>query len=72
MNFIDWIKEVFINYEDSFDFVYIISHRFCILYDVKKNGFDEVPISCDENQLLCKIARMTAENEITLADIEWN
>lgn len=70
--FIDWIKEVFQKYEDAFDFVYVISHRFYILYDAKRNSSEKHSISTEEDCLLRTIARMTAEEELSLKDQEWN
>lgn len=68
---IDWIKEIHSEIESSFDFMYVISSRFCIMYDIKSNRIDKKAIKDTDNQLLCTIGRMTAEGELSLDSIEW-
>lgn len=68
---IDWIREVFQESDNSFDFVYVLSHRFCIYYENRTDIVKKWAISSEENQLLGTIARMTAEGELTLEDQEW-
>lgn len=70
-NYVDWTKETLCEDKTSFDFVYIISNRFCILYDVKNDYSDKRSISPEENRLLCIIGRMSAEKELSLEDVEW-
>lgn len=70
-HFIDWICEVFREGDDLFDFVYVLSSRFCIYYDAQADHFQKQSISREEHTLLCTIARMTAEGELTLDDQEW-
>lgn len=70
-HFIDWICEVFREDDDLYDFVYVLSCRFCIYYDVQADYSQKRPISREEHTLLCTIARMTAEGELTLDDQEW-
>lgn len=57
--------------EVSFDFVYILSNRFCILIDVENKGFTKREISSEVSLALYKIARMTAEGDLSLTDQEW-
>jgi len=66
-----WIYEVFQEDGNLFDFVYVLSHRFCVFYDVQENYSSKWMLSSEENRLLCTIARMTAEGELTLEDQEW-
>ena len=70
-HFCEWITEVLNESDTSFDFVYVLSHRFCIYYDVQKNAFEKRTLTDKEIGLLLTIARMTAEGEISLSDIEW-
>lgn len=67
----DWIREVFQEDNYRFDFVYVISHRFCIYYDLQMYCSCKKEISREEDQLLRTIARMTAEGELSLEDQEW-
>lgn len=69
---IDWILELSPNCTDFYDFFYIISHRFCIYYNVSSKENDKCLISADEHNALCTIARMTSEKELSLNDVEWN
>lgn len=69
--FVDWIFEVFQENGSLFDFVYVLSYRFCIYYDVQTNCSSKWLFSSEENKLLCTIARMTAEGELSLEDQEW-
>ena len=69
---IDWIKEIHSSMKTSFDIIYVISSRFCIICDIKNDYMDKKCLKNMENELLCKIARMTAEGELTLDSIEWN
>ena len=68
---IDWINEELQKDQDSIDFMYVISHRFCIYYDVRMVRSGKWTISNEENRSLCTIARMTAEGELSLDDQEW-
>lgn len=69
--FVDWICEAFQKDNNSFDFIYVISHRFCIYYDPQKACSCKKEISKEEHRLLHTIARMTAEGELSLEDREW-
>lgn len=69
--FVDWSREVFQEDANSFDFVYILSHRFCISYDVQANHSSKQMFTNEESRLLCTIARMTAEGELSLENQEW-
>lgn len=67
----EWISEMFNENSESFDFVYVISHRFCIYYDVRTKVSDKWSITNEEHQLLSTVARMTAEGELSLNSTEW-
>lgn len=69
--FVDWIREVFQEDCNLFDFVYVFSHRFCIFYDVQVGCSSKWMFSREENMLLSIVARMTAEGELSLEDLEW-
>ncbi len=70
-NIDDWIKEIHSQIESSFDLIYVISHRFCIVYDIKNEYMDKKCLKKTDYCLLCKIARMTAEGDLTLNNSEW-
>lgn len=67
----EWIEDIFDKNDNVFDFLFVISHRFCIYYDVHENIFEKRMINCEENRFLRIIARMTAEGELSLSDEEW-
>lgn len=67
----EWIAEVFDKNDTVFDFVYVLSHRFCIYYDVQENTSEIRMIKDTETIFLSIIARMTAEGELSLNDEEW-
>lgn len=67
----EWLSEVLGEMESSYDFVYVISHRFCIYYNVQENLLNKYALSNEESALLTTIGRMTAEGELTLSDLEW-
>ena len=69
--FVDWCHEVFQEDNNFFDFVYIISNRFCIYYEAQKNYSQKQEISSEEDCLLKTIAIMTAEGKLDLKDQEW-
>ena len=68
---IDWIKEIHSEIKTSFDMIFVISSRFCFICDIKNDYMDKKCLENTDNQLLCKIARMTAEGDLTLDSIEW-
>lgn len=68
---IELIDAEFIKANRSFDFVYVISNRFCCFYDTHKNKFINKYISKVDSESLRKIARMTAEGKLSLSDFEW-
>ena len=70
-NLSEWTYEIFKKSDNLFDFVYVISHRFCIYYDTQSTVSEKHLLTCEENRLLSKIARMTAEGELSLTDKEW-
>lgn len=58
--------------EKEFDGVYVISERFCIHIDLLVENVTKYSIKKEENELIRKIGRMTAEGEIKLSVEEWN
>ena len=68
---LDWIREVFQEDDNLFDFVYVISHRFCIYYETQTDSYQKRTLSSEENCLLSTIARMTAEGALSLEAQEW-
>lgn len=70
-HFVDWFREASCEYNDTYDFIYVISHRFCIYYNSKTDEFKKWKISSDEDCSIQKIARMTAEGKLSLESPEW-
>lgn len=68
---LDWIREVFQEDDNSFDFVYVISHRFCIYHEIQTDSFQKWLLTKEVNCRLCAIARMTAEGILSLENQEW-
>ena len=67
----EWISNDLGEMEYSYDFVYVISHRFCIYYNLQENSLSKHTLSNEESISLITIGRMTAEGELTLSDVEW-
>ena len=67
----EWISEFLEETDNLFDFVYVISHRFCIFYDTQKNTEEKHLLTSEENWALSTIGRLTAEGELSLTDSEW-
>ena len=67
----EWISEILDESANLFDFVYVISHRFCLYYDAQAKITEKSSITLDESWLLATIGRMTAEGELSITDIEW-
>jgi len=67
----EWISELLEETDNLFDFVYVISHRFCIFYDTQKNTEEKHLLTSEENWALSTIGRLTAEGELSLTDSEW-
>ena len=67
----EWISELLDESANLFDFVYVISHRFCLYYDAHAKITEKSSITQDESWLLATIGRMTAEGELSITDIEW-
>lgn len=67
----EWLSEAFNDAEYSYDFVYVLSHRFCICYNIQENSLCKHALSDEESISLTTIGRMTAEGELTLSDVEW-
>ncbi len=70
-HFSEWISELLEETDNLFDFVYVISHRFCILYDKQKNVEEKHLLTSEESWALSTIGRLTAEGELSLTDSEW-
>ena len=70
-HFSEWISECQVEPENMYDFVYVISHRFCIYYDVHTNTTEKRSLKENESRSLATIGRMTAEGKLTLEDTEW-
>ena len=68
---LEWITEVLSKFRDSFDFVYVLSHRFCIYYENQKNISEKRCFTENAYKSLSTIARMTAEGQLSLTDPEW-
>lgn len=68
----DWVYDVLISTEAAFDFVYVISERFCHYYDILTHHTLRKAISKEETFLLGKVARMTAEGALTLDSLVWS
>lgn len=67
-----WIAEVLEKIDIIFDFVYVLSHRFCVYYDVQEKSSELRTIKDMETKWLGIIARLTAEGEISLSDGSGN
>lgn len=67
----EWITELFDESANLFDFVHVISHRFCLYYDTQAKITEKRSLTQDESLLLATIGRMTAEGELTMTDTEW-
>ena len=70
-HFIEWLSECLEETNNLFDFVYVISHRFCSYYDIQTNVTEKNSLTDHESRMLAKIGRMTAEGELSLTDPEW-
>ena len=68
---LEWVTEVLNNFQESFDFVYVLSHRFCIYYEIQKNVSEKRCFTENVYKSLSTIARMTAEGQLSLTDPEW-
>ena len=70
---IDWIKECEKTCgQKGYDFYYILTQDSVIYYDTKDNSESIHHLSSMDARYLSTIGRMTAENEISLSDVEWN
>lgn len=70
-HFSEWISEVYDESPNLFDFVYVISHRFCLYYDTQANVVTKYLLTQEESRSLATIGRMTAEGELSLENDEW-
>lgn len=70
-HFSEWISEVLDESVNSFDFVYVISHRFCIYYDIQTSTAVKHSLTQDESRFIATVARMTSEGELSMTDEEW-
>ena len=66
-----WISKLNGTETEKYDFIYVISHRFCIYFDALANITEKKPLTQNETRLLSTIGRMTAEGELSLDSIEW-
>lgn len=66
-----WIDEIKNEGNMPFDFIYVISNRFCIYYETSKVDYEKYYLSKEKYESLNKIARMTAEAELDLSSEEW-
>lgn len=70
-HFSEWISEVLDESANLFDYVYVISHRFCIYYETQTSIAVKHSLTQDESRFLATVARMTAEGELSMTDEEW-
>lgn len=64
-SFVKWTDEAFSDHGEHFDFVYILSHRFCIYYNLKKKCAQKWDIK-DVYMQLRMIGKKLATNEISM------
>ena len=69
-NLSEWLSELLTESDNRFDFVYVISHRFCIQFDMQGNILEKHSLTSDENCWLVTIGRMTAEGELSFSNSE--
>ena len=69
-NLSEWLSELLTESNNRFDFVYVISHRFCIHFDMQGNILEKHSLTSDENCWLVTIGRMTAEGELSFSNSE--
>ena len=71
-NLTEWLSELLMESNNWFDFVYVISHRFCIHYNRQGDIIEKRLLTNDETRCLATIGRMTAEGELSLlTSEEW-
>lgn len=70
-HFYEWTSEIFESESEKFDFIYVISHRFCTYHNVQESTSKKYILTSEEKRLIATLARMTAEGELSLTDIEW-
>lgn len=72
-NFSEWLSDLLRESDNLFDFVFLISHRFCIHCDIQGTVMEKRSLTSDENRWLFTIGRMTAEGELSFTDSEeWS
>lgn len=69
-NLSEWLSDLLKESDNLFDFVYVISHRFCIYYGIQGNVTEKRSLTSDENIWLETIGRMTAEGELSFTNSE--
>ena len=69
-NLSEWLSDLSGESDNLFDFVFVISHRFCIYYDIQGNVTEKRSLTSDEDRWLVTIGRMTAEGELSFTDSE--
>lgn len=67
----EWIIESLSEAQNRFDFIYVLSHRFCIYYDTHTEFSEKRKLQGEEYTKLSIIAKMTAEGKLSLSDAEW-
>lgn len=71
-NLSEWISDMAKESDNPFDFVYVISHRFCIYHDTQGKSMEKHSLTSDETYWLATIGRMTAEGELSFnKSEEW-
>lgn len=70
-HFSEWISEIYDESTNVFDFVYVISYRFCLYYDAQASDAEKYLLTQEESSSLAIIGRMTAEGELSLENDEW-
>lgn len=69
---LEWIIESLSEAQNRFDFIYVLSHRFCIYYDTHTEFSEKRKLQGEEYTKLSIIAKMTAEGKLSLSDAEWS
>ncbi len=71
-NLTEWLSELLKGSNNWFDFVYVISHRFCVHYNRQGDIIEKRLLTNNETRWLATIGRMTAEGELSLlTSEEW-
>ena len=68
----EWISELADENNIFFDFIFVISNRFCIRFGIHENTVEKLPLTATEKETLAIIGRLTAEGKLSLNDAEWS